>query len=113
MFKITTKKPPRRQDAKMTRKKAWPHGVPGERRAAWLFHIFILASWSLGGFLILIGLPGYASAQSNGRNGEGPRTLNLNQISTGSWPEVTLNMTLQGPDGKAVPDVQANQFEVH
>ena len=66
----------------------------------------------------LVGLaaPGVASAQSAQGKGQpaqaGERKLKLNQVRSGAWPEVTLNMTLEGPDGKAVPDVQPGQFKV-
>jgi tight adherence protein C len=55
--------------------------------------------------LSLLVLPGVAGAQ-------GGRQLKLNQVSTRAWPDVTLNLTLLGPDGKAVPDINASQFEV-
>src|SRR5437762_7978585 len=40
------------------------------------------------------------------------RKLTLNRVEANSWPEGTVNMTLTGPDGKAVPDVLPSQFEV-
>jgi tight adherence protein C len=38
--------------------------------------------------------------------------LEINQVRGSSWPDVTLNITLTGPDGRAVPDLNAAQFEV-
>jgi VWFA-related protein len=36
----------------------------------------------------------------------------VNRIEASSWPDLTINMTLTGPDGKAVADVNASQFQV-
>ena len=38
--------------------------------------------------------------------------LTINQIDGRGWPDIGLNITLTGPDGKAVPDVDMSQFEV-
>src|SRR6476619_6039786 len=40
------------------------------------------------------------------------QTLVINQIDGRGWPSINLNITLTGPDGKAVPGVEASQFEV-
>ncbi|MFL5734067.1 MAG: VWA domain-containing protein [Chloroflexia bacterium] len=62
---------------------------------------------------------GVASAQAQKKSPtsqpaqpQGDRKLTINQVRAGEWPQVTLNMTLEGPDGKAVPEVLPNQFEV-
>jgi tight adherence protein C len=36
----------------------------------------------------------------------------INQVDGRGWPDIDLNITLTGPDGKAVPDVDMSQFEV-
>src|ERR671932_714979 len=56
---------------------------------------------------LLLGYPLAAAAQ-------GGRDLIINQVqvSERSWPEVTLNLTLLGSDGRAVGDVDASQFQV-
>jgi tight adherence protein C len=36
----------------------------------------------------------------------------INQIDGRGWPDVGLNITLVGPDGKAIPDVDASQFQI-
>jgi len=38
--------------------------------------------------------------------------LKLNQVRATAWPDVALNITLTGPDGRAIPDLNATQFEV-
>jgi tight adherence protein C len=40
------------------------------------------------------------------------QTLIINQIDGRGWPNVSLNVTLTGPDGKAVPNIDASQFEI-
>jgi len=40
------------------------------------------------------------------------QTLVINQIDGRGWPNIDLNITLTGPDGKAIPGVDASQFEV-
>src|SRR5436190_11453017 len=59
-------------------------------------------------FTLLLGVaaPGAALAQ------QAQRKMKLNQVGNGTWPDVTLNLTLTGPDGKAVPDVLPSQFQV-
>src|SRR3954469_7455856 len=66
----------------------------------------------LAALCLAVAAPSLASAQGNSQQAQDQLKLTLNQISAGSWPEVTLNMSLEGPGGKAVPDVQASQFEV-
>src|SRR6478672_5400089 len=43
---------------------------------------------------------------------QGGRQMRLNHVETTTWPDVTLNMTLAGPDGKAVNDLNPAQFQV-
>src|SRR5690242_5531917 len=38
--------------------------------------------------------------------------LVINQVNGRGWPDISLNITLTGPDGKAVPNVDISQFEV-
>jgi tight adherence protein C len=38
--------------------------------------------------------------------------LVVNQVDGRGWPDITLNITLTGPDGKAVPGVDIAQFEI-
>lgn len=40
------------------------------------------------------------------------QALVINQIDGRGWPNIDLNITLTGPDGKAIPGVDASQFEV-
>src|SRR5262245_26817242 len=58
--------------------------------------------------VLLLGLaaPSLALAQ------QGQRKMTLNQVGNATWPDVTLNLTLVGPDGKAIPDVLPAQFQV-
>ena len=58
-------------------------------------------------FSVLAGLwiQGIAGAQ-------GGRNLILNRIESRTWPDIVLNLSLVGPDGKAVPDINPNQFEI-
>lgn len=56
-------------------------------------------------FALVLGGPGLAGAQE-------ANNLKINQVRATNWPDVSLNLTLTGPDGKAVPDVNASQFEV-
>src|SRR5215213_6655590 len=65
---------------------------------------------SVAFFLVLSQLlfAGYASAQT-GDNGQ---KIVINQIDGRGWPDITLNITLTGPDGKAVPDIDPSQFEI-
>jgi tight adherence protein C len=46
-----------------------------------------------------------AAAQSQSK-------LTVNQVNGRAWPDVTVNLTLLGPDGKAIPDVQISRFQV-
>src|SRR6266566_2765874 len=48
---------------------------------------------------------GVASAQAG-------QKLVINQVDGRGWPNISLNITLTGPDGKAVPDVDISQFQV-
>ncbi len=52
-----------------------------------------------------ISLDGIALAQSS-------RNLTLNGIESRTWPDVTINLTLTGPDGKSIPGVDASQFQI-
>jgi tight adherence protein C len=36
----------------------------------------------------------------------------INQIDGRGWPDINLNITLLGPDGKAIPNVDPSQFQV-
>ncbi len=40
------------------------------------------------------------------------RKLTINQTDADAWPNVTINLSLTGPDGKAVPNVDLSQFKV-
>src|SRR4051794_57009 len=42
----------------------------------------------------------------------GPREMTINNIESRTWPDITLNLTVTGPDGKAVSDIKAEQFQV-
>src|SRR2546423_13048433 len=57
--------------------------------------------------VLILGLtaPGLALAQ------QGQRTMKLNQVGNAAWPDATLNLTLVGPDGKAVPDALPDQLQ--
>src|SRR5512140_983051 len=44
---------------------------------------------------------------------QGGRQMHLNQVESRTWPDVIVNMTITGPDGKAVPDINGGQFQVH
>lgn len=69
--------------------------------------ILMLATLLLGALPVAtaFGAPGEQSQQ-------GDEQLVINQIEARGWPEITLNLTLTGPDGKAVPGVEAARFEV-
>src|SRR5690242_8670926 len=43
---------------------------------------------------------------------QGAIKLIVNQIDGRAWPEITLNLSLTGADGKAFPGVVASQFEI-
>src|SRR5688500_8316409 len=36
----------------------------------------------------------------------------INQINGRTWPEISLTITLTGPDGRPIPDVDASQFVI-
>src|SRR5918912_1240906 len=55
-------------------------------------------------FLALL-FPSVAGAQASSR-------LTVNRLEVGSWPDVSMNVTMVGPDGKAIPGVDASHFEV-
>jgi tight adherence protein C len=38
--------------------------------------------------------------------------LVINQVDGRGWPDISMNITLTGPDGKAVPGVDISQFQV-
>src|SRR5215204_6653622 len=38
--------------------------------------------------------------------------LKINQVRGNGWPNITLNVTLTGPDGEAVPELNPAQFQV-
>src|SRR5437016_3290379 len=40
------------------------------------------------------------------------RKLTLNQVDADNWPNVALNLSLSGPDGKAIPGVTVQQLQV-
>lgn len=40
------------------------------------------------------------------------RALTLNGIDSRGWPDMAINLTLTGPDGKAIPNVNVAQFQV-
>src|SRR5436190_1896586 len=40
------------------------------------------------------------------------RKLAINQTDADSWPDVTINLSLTGLDGKALPNVDVSQFKV-
>ncbi len=56
--------------------------------------------------LLAFGAPLVAEAQG------GPRQMHVNQVDPRTWPDITVNLTLTGPDGKAVPDINASQFKI-
>src|SRR5262245_12363109 len=41
-----------------------------------------------------------------------PPQVYINQVNTDGWPEVTLNLSLTTPDGKAIPGAAIQQFQV-
>ncbi|HET9494251.1 MAG TPA: VWA domain-containing protein [Chloroflexia bacterium] len=43
---------------------------------------------------------------------QGAYTIVVNQVDGRGWPDIGLNITLLGPDGKAVPGLEASQFEI-
>jgi tight adherence protein C len=47
-----------------------------------------------------------ASAQQAGQQ------MVINQVDGRGWPDIGLNITLVGPDGKAIPDVDPSQFQI-
>src|SRR5437016_4365625 len=49
--------------------------------------------------------PTVAGAQASSR-------LTVNRLEVGSWPDMSLNVTMVGPDGKAIAGVDASHFEV-
>src|SRR5438105_3367146 len=69
-----------------------------------MFRRILLSAVILGTYLGLA-LQGVVSAQD-------ARTLTLNQTDADSWPEVTINLSLTGPDGKALPNVDISQFKL-
>src|SRR6476661_1739413 len=49
--------------------------------------------------------PAVVGAQASSR-------LTVNRLEVGSWPDMALNITMVGPDGKAIPGIDASHFEV-
>src|SRR5690242_6940019 len=43
---------------------------------------------------------------------QGGKQMHLNLVENRTWPDITVNLTLTGPDGKAIPDLNAGQFQV-
>jgi tight adherence protein C len=39
-------------------------------------------------------------------------TMKVNAVESRAWPDMTVNVNLTGPDGRAVPGVNASQFKV-
>jgi tight adherence protein C len=62
-------------------------------------------SFVLALILVQLLLAGAVSAQAG-------QKLVINQVDGRGWPDISLNITLTGPDGKAVPDVDMSRFEV-
>ncbi|MEO8286203.1 MAG: VWA domain-containing protein [Chloroflexota bacterium] len=67
----------------------------------------VRASWTLA-FLLIVSQLLFAVAAS----AQTGYKLVINQIDGRGWPSIGLNITLTGPDGKAVPDVDASRFEI-
>src|SRR4051812_10963258 len=73
-----------------------------KRGALWATNIGIALLMALG-FATLAGAQGLEPAKAS---------ITVNRLEVGNWPDVDLNLTLLGPDGKAIPGVNASQFEV-
>jgi tight adherence protein C len=43
---------------------------------------------------------------------QGAPSLVVNQVDGRGWPDIALNITLTGPDGKAIPNLDPSQFEI-
>jgi tight adherence protein C len=43
---------------------------------------------------------------------QGAPTLVINQVDGRTWPDIGLNITLTGPDGSAIPNLDPSQFEI-
>lgn len=59
--------------------------------------------------IVLLLLQLVCAASASAQSGQ---QIVVNQIDGRGWPDISLNITLTGPDGKAVPDVDPTQFEV-
>ena len=57
--------------------------------------------------LVLVCVLGPAAAYA-----QAAPTLVINQVDGRAWPDIGLNITLTGPDGKAVPGLDPAQFEI-
>lgn len=55
--------------------------------------------------MVPLGVPAAVLAQAG-------EQLTINQVDGRGWPDVTINLTLTGPDGNAVPGIEATQFEI-
>jgi tight adherence protein C len=55
---------------------------------------------------------GHVMAAPSAQGEPGQETLVVNQIDGRGWPDITVNISLTGPDGNAVPGLEAGQFEV-
>src|SRR4051812_9937251 len=60
--------------------------------------------------VLALGFPALAGAQTAEPS---KAKLTVNRVGVRKWPDVDINLTLVGPDGKAIPGVNAAQFEVH
>jgi tight adherence protein C len=72
----------------------------GPRRLRAGLHLFAFAIVLAG---VLAPIAAYA---------QGAPTLVINQVDGRAWPDIGLNITLTGPDGKAVPGLDPSQFEI-
>ena len=63
----------------------------------------------LRGVLVLFALSLAIPVAAYAQTGE---QITINQVDGRGWPNVTVNLTLTGPDGNAVPGVEVSQFEI-
>ena len=62
--------------------------------------------------LVVSAVPSFAAQPATNNRQPAEERLTINQIDGRGWPLIKMNITLTGPDGRAVPGLEASQFEI-
>ena len=86
-----------------------PHKlIQGRRRFRLSSFVFRLSSVSCALVLLIASSTALATVAS----AQAGQQMVINQIDGRGWPDIGLNITLVGPDGKGIPNVDPSQFEI-